>query len=93
MSANDSESVAVNSKSENSDSGKPGRTASNAVNTEELLASLSMLNLNSDEDSGESGTEKISKSSIVAAHLPLSKGVSEPMRVRSSFPLVSWIPF
>ncbi|QDT81111.1 hypothetical protein Mal35_45890 [Gimesia maris] len=81
MSANDSESVAVNSKSENSDSGKPGRTASNAVNTEELLASLSMLNLNSDEDSGESGTEKTSKSSIVAAHLPLSKGVSEPMRV------------
>ena len=79
MSTNDSETVAVNTKAENSDSGKSSRTASNAVNTEELLASLSMLNLSSNESSSDSESEN--EGSIVAAHLPLTKGVSEPMRV------------
>ena len=73
MSANDSESVAVNSKAENSDSGKPGRTASNAVNTEELLASLSMLNLNSDEGSASQGQKKHQKAVLLLLTYPCQR--------------------
>ncbi|WP_298859660.1 AAA family ATPase [uncultured Gimesia sp.] len=84
MSAKDSDSDLTKTLPEQKASKKSGRTASNAVNTEELLASLSMLNLATNDESDEStindATSEGLESKAVTEILSQVKS-SEPMQV------------
>ncbi|QDV52730.1 hypothetical protein Enr17x_47970 [Gimesia fumaroli] len=83
MAANDSESDLSSLLDKTSDPEKLGKTASNAVNTEELLASLSMLNLTGDGDSDDPSNEAALEELAIktAEQLSGETDVSEPMRV------------
>jgi len=84
MSANDSESDLSNFLLDRSNPKKQDDTASNAVNTEELLASLSMLNLTGNEESAETNPkDEVSEvgESENAEQPPAQKEAAEPMHV------------
>ncbi|MCA9015888.1 MAG: AAA family ATPase, partial [Planctomycetaceae bacterium] len=83
MSANDSESDLSSFLLKSNDPEKKGKTASNAVNTEELLASLSMLNLTGDDESEELTSESALEEIVekAAEQLAGEAAAAEPMRV------------
>lgn len=83
MSTNSTESDLTSLLQASSDSEKRDKTASNTVNTEELLASLSMLNLTGDgevdEESSEAALEELAVKT--AEKLTGESDISEPMKV------------
>tara|TARA_R110002111_G_scaffold248400_1_gene312070 strand:+ start:92370 stop:93962 length:1593 start_codon:yes stop_codon:yes gene_type:complete len=84
MSANNSESDLSNFLLNNSNPKKQGNTASNTVNTEELLASLSMLNLTENDDLPESNRNVKAADGLDHSHTgqrSSKKEAVEPMHV------------